>query len=184
MNNEVQENINNPFSNQKTTAELEIQSYNQRSRFEYAFGALIFGSLALSLQYSPQFGDAFYFLLFFAWLQFFISGFAAGYRIHRWVWYQRKRIQMYISNILNKTGRTAEIHYNDGEKILKDLSKYFQSQWLLYFMGLIYNCLFIILNYLIKSQRIKYFGILIELCIILIGVITFCLLFKNKSKFH
>lgn len=53
----------------------------QEQKFDYSFTTLNFGTLALSIQFSPGYGKVAPFLLISAWLAFMISALLAGYRV-------------------------------------------------------------------------------------------------------
>jgi len=53
----------------------------QDHKFEYAFATLSFGTLALSIQFSPNYGHTWAPLLVAAWTLFLVASLLAGYRI-------------------------------------------------------------------------------------------------------
>ncbi len=52
-----------------------------KEKFEYAFTTFIFASFALSIQFSPGFGNEWKALLLCSWLILLFSGLAGGYRL-------------------------------------------------------------------------------------------------------
>lgn len=53
----------------------------EESKFEYSFATLNFGVLALSIQFSPSYGDTWKYLLVVCWVLLLTSSLLAGYRI-------------------------------------------------------------------------------------------------------
>ena len=50
-------------------------------KFDYAFTSICFGTLALSLQFSPNMGDRLGLFLVVSWLLLLLSGFTGGWRL-------------------------------------------------------------------------------------------------------
>ena len=53
----------------------------EESKFDYAFATLNFGVLALSIQFSPSYGDTWKYLLVACWVLLLFSALLAGHRI-------------------------------------------------------------------------------------------------------
>lgn len=61
--------------------DLETIAQEQKYKFEYAFASVIFGTLALSLQFTGKIGHHFPYCLVSGWIALFISVCSCGYRL-------------------------------------------------------------------------------------------------------
>lgn len=160
------------FTVKKAAEDYCLVEVELLGKFEYSFFALILGSLALSLQFSLNFGNKYVGFIIFSWILYLISGSLAGFRIHLHKKYIENTVEFAKSNVLNLTGDMRYLPHDCIQRnklITKRMNVLFFKVIFLFIEALFFNFLFISLNLLIKSGY-KVHNIFIETILIIIGI--------------
>jgi len=122
-------------------------------KLHYAYGALIFGSLALSLQFSPAFGDKMSWLLVISWGALLISGFICAWVISREVFYYE--LQYLKLNYENRQKiYYGGIYHRKLSALNRCSKKMYKWQTFFFITGLVCNMVFTSINYLEAANQV------------------------------
>jgi hypothetical protein len=117
------------------TGRKQAIAIEQQLKFNYSISALIFGTLALSVQFSPKMGTLFPYLLVLAWFCLVVSAIAAGFILMR----------LYTVDAL-----TDVFNWVDLQGVYK--KTFFIRLWG-FLVGVVFNLVFAAVNYLGDIQK-------------------------------
>ena len=133
--------------------ELEKICEESGRKIRYSYGALIFGTLALSIQFSPKFGNKLEWFLVGSWISLLLSGFICGWSIVYEDVFRRVNLRLLkIQEATELSPEAKKLGIDDSNKKLDVLGKKFPRsfvfQTLLFVAALVANMIFVIANYL------------------------------------
>jgi hypothetical protein len=124
-----------PLEGMHKRQEIAIE---QQLKFNYSFTALIFGTLAISVQFSPKMGPHFPWLLVIAWILLMSSSIAGGYVL----------MKLYSREALERV-----FEFTDLGKVYE---RAFAIRLWGFLLGVGVNLLFAVINYLYTADRISF----------------------------
>ena len=127
--------------------ELGMELTKQEFKFDYSFTALVFATLALSIQFSPPMGNETQWLLMLSWFFLLVSAILGGLRIINKVYF------LHINVVRNEATKNGNVKYVDtaNQIMLKTDKKallFFKFQQWFFLIGVICNLVFAANNYL------------------------------------
>ena len=122
--------------------DYEMDVTNFQRKMEFSFIGLIFASLALSLQFSPGFGNQYKVILIISWVLYLISIFSGLYRIFN-------GFKITVLNLKVLKGNLSEIKFEEATVKTQGIIAFLSIiQIAFYVLALILNIAFASLNYL------------------------------------
>jgi hypothetical protein len=163
--------------------DFQLTVKSQREKLEYGFVALIFASLALSIQFSPPLGKYYKYVLIISWILYIISGLVGCYKIL--VTFNVSIENLKANQAVDERGNLIE--FTEYLVNLSDLNTKKRNPFILqiwfYFLALIANTYFVALNYLnLSLSNIYPAYISFGLGILLISFISLQELKKKQLK--
>jgi len=134
-----------------TAKEAYKNSYDIKLRFDFAFLTLTFATLALSIQFSPELGSTFPYLLITSWILLALAGFAGIRRAIKTTQYFDTYAQ-FLEQIERKTADTTEYTKALDKIGINDMPFWFKIQINCYYLGTICGLAFAAINYVLKCS--------------------------------